>query len=64
MCHADGGAAGPTLDFSTYAKVYAQRRPMLDQVYACTMPPPDAAPPSLDERVTLLDWFVCGAPDN
>jgi hypothetical protein len=38
---------------------------MLDQVYHCMMPPLDGGtmlPES--ERVALLGWLVCNAPDN
>ena len=38
---------------------------MLDQVYACAMPPSDAGVTlSLEEREALLGWLVCNAPNN
>jgi hypothetical protein len=36
----------------------------LNQVYACTMPPATAAKPTTQEREALLEWLVCGAPQN
>jgi len=63
-CHNTGGVALPARDFSTYDKIKAQADTgiVLTQVYACKMPPPDAAPPTADERATLLHWLVCNAP--
>lgn len=63
MCHSPGGVAS-NRDFTSYAGVSANKSPMLNQVYGCTMPPADAAPPSSDERHTLLTWLVCHAPNN
>lgn len=63
-CHTDGGVAAAVRDFSTYDRIYAQRGAMLDQIYACRMPLPDAGQPTPEERAKLLGWFVCKAPDN
>jgi hypothetical protein len=63
-CHTDGGVAASAHDFSTYAHVFAQRTEMLDQVYACRMPPEGADAPTPEERAKLLGWFVCKAPNN
>lgn len=73
-CHGPGGVEQQKFDYSTYAGVYAARSTILDQVYACLMPPvagvADAgveagAPPlTTDARVKLLGWLVCGAPEN
>jgi hypothetical protein len=62
-CHAPD-ALQSDRDLSTYAGLYANRGAVLDQVYACNMPP--AGSPSLDttDRVLLLTWLVCGSPDN
>ena len=48
--------------FSAYDQVYSQRSQILNQVYACKMPPDGAEPLSPEERKTLLTWLVCGAP--
>ncbi len=64
QCHGPGGVAYPDRDFSSYTKVYAQRRNMLGMVYACKMPPPGATPLSVQELQDLLAWFVCNAPNN
>lgn len=61
-CHGPGGVAQPRRDFTTYDGVFAQRGPMLNQVYACRMPPEGAMPLLPDERTVLLQWLVCGAP--
>jgi len=63
-CHTDGGVGSSKFDFSTYASVYADRSSMLNQIYACRMPPPDAGALTPDERALLLAWFVCHAPNN
>ncbi len=64
QCHAPGAAVAnkPLVD---YDDVFRRRSAVLNQVYACTMPPPDAGvvlPP--DARSMLLTWLVCGSPDN
>lgn len=63
VCHKPGGLAFDK-PFTDYAKVYASRGVMLDQVYSCYMPPPDAGQLAPSERQELLGWFVCGAPNN
>ncbi len=63
-CHADGGVGQSTEDFSTYDRIHSRRGPMLNQVFSCLMPPPDAGQLTPDERAKLLGWLVCDAPDN
>jgi hypothetical protein len=62
-CHAPGGQES-SRDFTTYQGVYTYRSAILDQVYACSMPPADQPQPTAPERTLLLDWLVCHAPDN
>jgi len=62
FCHEPGGPSA--LYFSTYDEVYTQRSTVLDQVYACKMPPVGYPPLSLTEREQLLGWLVCEAPDD
>jgi hypothetical protein len=62
QCHGPGGSAG--YDESTYAKVVAQRSPMLDQVNGCLMPPVNGPAMSAAQRIALTEWLECGAPDN
>jgi hypothetical protein len=62
-CHSPTGPESQSA-FSTYAAIYANRGAILDQIYACNMPPKGAAAPTTSERITLLTWLVCGAPDN
>ncbi len=64
QCHGAGGSAQTTLDFTTYAGVKRSSVTMETDLLSCKMPPPGALAPTLDERTTLLAWFVCGAPDN
>jgi uncharacterized membrane protein len=63
LCHSvDGSQSGHS--FATYDLVYASRSAVLDQIYACNMPPAGAAQLALAERVTVLTWLVCGSPNN
>lgn len=63
VCHSPDGSDNRR-NYASYAAIYANRSAILDQVYACNMPPSGAATPTLSERATLLNWLVCGAPDN
>jgi hypothetical protein len=63
ICHSPIGS-DPQRDYTNYSAIYANRGAILDQVYACNMPPSGASAPSPSERTTLLSWLVCGAPDN
>lgn len=63
ICHSPGGQEA-SIPFTTYQNVFAERSPMLNQVYACYMPPTGAQPLSAQERNQLLTWLVCGAPNN
>lgn len=62
-CHFPGNTQSSKV-FADYAGIHAERRGMLTQIYGCAMPPDNAVELSLDERRTLLKWFVCGALDN
>ena len=62
-CHSPDGSDSAR-DYANYASIFANRGAILDQVYACNMPPIGSAPPTTSERVTLLTWLVCGAPNN
>jgi hypothetical protein len=50
--------------FSNHDDVYADRQTVLTRIYGCVMPPDGAPQLAPDERRILLEWFVCGAPDN
>lgn len=47
-----------------YASAFANRGPALNQIHACRMPPQGAPPLSAEGRKILLEWLVCGAPNN
>jgi hypothetical protein len=63
QCHNPQGSAFD-IELSTYSALYDQRSEALDQLYDCEMPMSPAPQPTAADRVTLLAWFVCGAPDN
>lgn len=63
-CHAPGGIAAAKHELSSYDRVFAQRSAVLNQVYACAMPPKDAPALTPVERQKLLGWLVCKAPNN
>ena len=62
-CHSPGGQEA-SRPLQTYSQVYSERSAVLNQVYACNMPPGTAAKPTEQEREALLTWLVCGAPQN
>ena len=61
-CHSPSGTAGHSE--TTYADVYAQRESILYWVNGCAMPPSTYRPLTTEQRVALLGWLKCGAPDN
>jgi cytochrome c5 len=63
VCHFFGNTQSTQI-FETYDDVFDQKRGMLTQIYSCRMPPEGAVQLSSEERKALLQWFVCGAPDN
>ena len=65
VCHQAGGLQ-VTFSFDTYAAIHddpQKRTRTLTQIYGCRMPPPCAPDLSAAERKTMLEWFVCGAPE-
>lgn len=62
-CHSPTGVEAER-DFTSYDRIHQLRTDVLTQVYACRMPPADAAAPTPAERATLLGWLVCGAPND
>jgi len=63
VCHSPGGQEA-SFPFVTYQEVFTERSPILDQVFACNMPPSGQPQLSTQERTQLLTWLVCGAPNN
>ena len=62
-CHSSGGQEA-TQPLDTYQAVHDRRSAVLDQVYACRMPPAGEPALPVSDRQTLLKWLVCRAPDN
>jgi hypothetical protein len=64
-CHGPGGPEGNVFPLQDYNDVYAKREAVMAQVASCQMPQP-GGDVSLDanDRVTLLTWLVCHAPNN
>ena len=62
-CHSPTGQA-PDRPFQTYSQVFARRTSILSFTASCQMPPSDFPQPTEAERVALLGWLACGAPDN
>ena len=65
-CHAINGSASDR-DLSTYKNLTKLETTSLVQVEDCLMPPSDAGPDaalSPEDRTELLQWFVCGSPNN
>jgi hypothetical protein len=60
-CHSPVTARKPNL--SSYDAIYAERTSILSQIYSCQMPG-SADHLSAEHRAILLNWFVCGAPNN
>jgi hypothetical protein len=49
---------------TNYDQTYALRFEIQGQLANCVMPPPDAGMLDSASRTALLDWLVCGAPQN
>jgi hypothetical protein len=62
-CHSQAGIANDR-PFESYSQVYALRGTVLSQVYSCAMPPSDGGVLDDADRQQLIDWLVCGAPNN
>jgi hypothetical protein len=65
VCHQPGGLE-PVNQFDTLAKIKKNNNNihMLTQVYSCRMPQACGVPLTPDEKQKLLQWLVCGAPNN
>lgn len=65
-CHSIGNQAADR-DLTTYKNLTKLGTTSLVQVEQCLMPPSDAGAGAMlafDERAELLQWFICGSPDN
>jgi len=62
-CHGPGGPES-SHPLDSYTRVFGLRTNVLSQVYGCRMPPSGATPLEPEERQALLEWLVCGSPDN
>jgi len=63
LCHFPGNSQSEDV-FTDYGDIFPQRQTVLSRIYSCVMPPEDAPALTAAERATLLEWLVCGAPDN
>jgi hypothetical protein len=62
-CHSSGGQES-SLPLGSYEEIYSIRSEVLDQIYSCRMPLSGQPTPTTSERQLLLQWLVCGAPQN
>jgi uncharacterized membrane protein len=61
-CHFAGNPNSSVV-LETQSELHQRATLVQTQVYRCSMPPPGEAPPLSDEeRASLLQWLVCGAP--
>ncbi len=63
VCHAPGKIAA-NRELVDYTGIYSLKDAVFNQVSVCNMPPSDQAPLGAADRATLLNWLVCGAPNN
>ena len=63
QCHRAGGSAAER-PLTTYAQVASQRSAVLNQLYGCRMPPTDGTSLTPAQRLAVLQWLVCHAPEN
>jgi hypothetical protein len=62
-CHSPTGIAS-NMSLTSYAGVYSEKGPVLDQVHDCMMPPLNSPWPTAAQRIALTTWLYCGSPDN
>ena len=62
-CHEPGGIE-QVQPLTNYAQVYFRRVNVLQQVFRCRMPPLDRPELPSEEVTALLNWLVCGSPNN
>jgi hypothetical protein len=63
VCHYPGNRQS-SVAFSDHAALYSRRQTVQSRIYSCVMPPEPAPPLTPGERATLLEWLVCGAPEE
>jgi hypothetical protein len=62
-CHT--GHDGAPWPLTNYPDVLHWRAQVLAELAGCTMPPPAGTTQlTAGERAALIDWLVCGAPEN
>ena len=60
-CHSD--SVGSNWPLTTYDDVAGWADVIASDVVTCTMPPADGGVPITEhDRITLVNWFVCGNP--
>ncbi|HLK40924.1 MAG TPA: hypothetical protein VKU41_29425 [Polyangiaceae bacterium] len=63
-CHYAGNSTTRNSDYTTYEGIYKDRGSILNQLFACEMPPSTYPALTSDERTAFLEWLECGAPNN
>ena len=51
-------------DWTVFANITREHVDMMQQVFLCNMPPASATAMEEADRVTLMNWLECGAPNN
>jgi uncharacterized membrane protein len=62
-CHFAGNRQSSVV-LETHTQLTGSLQLVETRVYRCQMPPSEAPALSATEREMLLQWLVCGAPDN
>ncbi|HEX5100805.1 MAG TPA: hypothetical protein VFV94_14945 [Polyangiaceae bacterium] len=62
-CHYSGNRNSSQV-LETYDDLHRSVSVVEKQVYQCEMPPAGEPQPPAHERTALLQWLVCGAPNN
>lgn len=62
-CHYAGNRNSSQV-LETYDELHQSVSVIEKQIYQCEMPPSGETPLPARERTALLQWLVCGAPNN
>jgi hypothetical protein len=62
-CHGPGGLSS-SFPLATYSQIEGRISTVHEQVVDCLMPRAPGSDLTPADRVTLIDWIVCGSPNN